>query len=133
MAILKYRNYDDPIYQKPVQEVNDNCLTQVMLNQILQDMVDTHFQEDTRHGVGLAANQIGYLYSIFLTHISPIRAEKDKCDPISLTFWANASFKPIDEELAYNSEGCFSVPGCMGKNVKRYAKISVLQKKSVFL
>ena len=51
MSIKSYRQYDDPIYQKPVIDVPEKDISSNELLGFLQDMLDTHFQNPKKIGV----------------------------------------------------------------------------------
>ena len=125
MPIREYVQHDDLRFRVPVVDVpEDKIATEDVLN-LIQDMIDTHFQDNEKVGVGLAANQIGGKYRIFLTYINDARAQRENCEPMPLTFRFNTSIFIIDDELAYAPEGCFSVTGRMAGKVPRYKKIQI--------
>ena len=63
----------------------------------MQDLLDTHFQNPEKIGVGLAANQIGYDVALFLVYISKQRASNEQCDPMPITLWMNTQVEPLDK------------------------------------
>jgi len=144
MGTLKYRQHFDNSFEKAVEQVplieTKDGQIQIATKfgkekfiSILQDLYDTHFQDKERIGVGLAANQIGYPFSIALMYINPVRAEKKNCESYALTFWVNASYSPSDHEKINDSEGCYSVQQIEAEDksclligeVPRFKKINV--------
>jgi peptide deformylase len=127
MTIISFFQHTDEIFTRPAKQIKKAQLEEKcpQLRGIMQDMIDTHFQNPEKVGVGLAANQIGRNHALFLTYINQARAERENCEPMELTFWANASYIPITEKIISIPEGCFSVEGKLGLDVPRHKKIQM--------
>jgi peptide deformylase len=89
--------YGHPILRqvaRPVQNVNGD------LHQLIEDMVETMYAAP---GVGLAANQVGSLYRVFVANPS------EDHDPAKLLVLINPSLVESQGELV-SEEGCLSIP-----------------------
>lgn len=124
MTIKRFHTYEESIFKKPAMTIDDTVKQETIL-QIMQDLYDTHFQNPEKVGVGLAANQIGYPYRIFLAYISNEAAKKRGADPLPVSFWMNPTYESIGNETNFAPEGCFSVPEKFGREVKRFNAIQV--------
>lgn len=126
MTIIRFFQSTEEVFKKPVKSIKKEKvhLTNEKLRLLMQDMIDTHFQGE-KVGVGLAANQIGGQYALFLVYINDARAEREGCSSLSLTFWANATYIPISETVIKRDEYCFSLTGMKGKDVPRYHAVEV--------
>lgn len=131
MTIKPYHSYNDPIFNNPVKPV-DNRLSNKKLLEIVQDLYDTHFQNKENIGVGLAANQIGYSYSVFLSYVSEEVAKKRHCPQFPLSFWVNATYKSLNDETNLGPEGCYSVPKLFARYVKRFNSVKIDAEKIEF-
>lgn len=131
MTIRRFHTYEEPIFKEPAMTVDDSVKQETIL-QIMQDLYDTHFQNPQKVGVGLAANQIGYPYRIFLAHISNEAAEKRGADSLPVSFWVNPTYEPIGNETNLAPEGCFSVPEKFGREVKRFNSAQIHAQKIEF-
>lgn len=125
MTIKTYCTYKDPIFNKPAKAVDDSVISNGLLLTIMQDLYDTHFQNPEKIGVGLAANQIGHPYRVFLANISEEAAKNRGAEPLDVSFWMNPTYKPIGSQTNLAPEGCFSVPGMFGREVKRFNTVKV--------
>jgi peptide deformylase len=95
--------YGNPILRKkclPVKKITDE------IRQIVQDMIDTM---DSLKGVGLAANQVGILYQIFV--IRPL-LKSDQQDPQfgPVEVYINPELTNPSEQTEILMEGCLSFP-----------------------
>ena len=117
MAILQIKKYPDKILKaktEKITRINDKLL------KLSRDMIETM---DFFNGIGLAANQVGELSSVFVCDIKPAVPKgslRDKQKPIVL-------FNPqilSASDNCYLDEGCLSFPGITA-SIKRADKIVV--------
>lgn len=114
LAILTYPN---PILRqksKPV-ELFDSEL-HAFLDNMYETMID-------RHGVGLAAIQVGRAQQILIVNIPREDGEQHKEDVLEII---NPTFLKQEDEIEWE-EGCLSVPDFY-ENVKRFGSISIAYK-----
>jgi peptide deformylase len=113
MAIRKIITSENPILRQKAKKVH-------RFEPSLQKLVDDMFETmHAAHGVGLAAPQIAQSIRVLV-------AEYD--DPETEAHYKVALFNPDivkaeGEEIG--SEGCLSIPGYVGENIRRAAKIQV--------
>ncbi|MEW6556150.1 MAG: peptide deformylase [Elusimicrobiota bacterium] len=110
MAILQIKKYPEKILKTKTEKIN---LLNGKLIKLSRNMLETMY---FFNGIGLAANQVGELSSVFVADIKP----DGKPQPVVL-------FNP--ERLSadgncYLEEGCLSFPGITTK-IKRAEKIVV--------
>lgn len=94
---------------KPIQEINDD------LRRIVAEMFDLMY---TAKGIGLAANQVGLPYRLFILNLTGDRDEKEE-----ETVFINPEIIKR-KGTTEGEEGCLSFPGLYGQ-VKRAAKIDI--------
>jgi peptide deformylase len=113
MAIRKIITSENPILRQKAKKVH-------RFEPSLQKLVDDMFETmHAAHGVGLAAPQIAQSIRVLV-------AEYD--DPETEAHYKAALFNPEiikaeGEEIG--SEGCLSIPGYVGENIRRAAKVQV--------
>jgi peptide deformylase len=113
MAIRKIITSENPILRQKAKKVH-------RFEPSLQKLVDDMFETmHAAHGVGLAAPQIAQSIRVLV-------AEYD--DPETEAHYKVALFNPEiikaeGEEIG--SEGCLSIPGYVGENIRRAAKVQV--------
>ncbi|GHO93911.1 peptide deformylase [Reticulibacter mediterranei] len=113
MAIRKIITSENPILRQKAKKVH-------RFEPSLQKLVDDMFETmHVAHGVGLAAPQIAQSIRVLV-------AEYD--DPETEAHYKVALFNPEiikaeGEEIG--SEGCLSIPGYVGENIRRAAKVQV--------
>ena len=96
--ILKIFKYGDPILRKKVKDVNDFT----KLPYLVEQMFNTMYKE---HGIGLAANQVGYSLNLLVLDASCLEGEADSKPYIFI------NSEIIDSEgFTTMEEGCLSVP-----------------------
>lgn len=83
------------------------------IQELIDDMVDTMHEA---HGVGLAANQVGVDLQIFI-YEAPVH-------DIPLRVVVNPMITPQERELAYDWEGCLSIPDLRGM-VPRHSAVRI--------
>jgi peptide deformylase len=128
-----YVQYDHAIFASPMRAIDFATMGATALQQLCQDLYDTHFQNPLRVGVGLAAPQIGYDYNLFLIYIDKTRAEREACLPLELAFWLNAKYIAATEEKIEGREACFSVANKFYERVPRYTSVVVSGQKVNFV
>ena len=110
MAILQIKKYPKKILKTKTAKINR---IDGKLIKFSRDMLETMY---FFNGIGLAANQVGELLSVFVADIKPDGIQK----PIIL-------FNPqilLSSDNCYFEEGCLSFPGISAK-IKRAGKIVV--------
>lgn len=96
--VAKIVKWDDPILKTPAKEVEDLQSNLQVVND-LKEVIDA-----TTDGVGIAANQIGSLNSVFITR--PDFPEKK-----TVNVFINPEITKYGEEKTTAQEGCLSYPG----------------------
>ena len=94
---------------KPIQEINDE------LRQVVAEMFKLMY---AAKGIGLAANQVGLPYRLFIMNLTGDPAEKDE----EIVFINPEILKR--KGTTEGEEGCLSFPGMYGQ-VKRAAKVDI--------
>ncbi|HBF33222.1 TPA: peptide deformylase [Candidatus Sumerlaeota bacterium] len=106
MPVLPVKIYGDPCLKAKstsVETITPEILT------LLRDMGETLYE---RHGIGLAASQVGVNLRIFVMDTDwTDRDEGDETGPRNLRFFINPEITWESEEDGPYSEGCLSVPG----------------------
>lgn len=120
MSILTVVIAPNPILEKPmplVAEIN----TEIKIH--IQDMIDTFLD---LKGYGLAANQLGIPYRMFVMNVWEDNSLTDDPDPINpeLLFFVNPEIIKMSSETAFFDESCFSVPD-FSISVKRPVEITL--------
>jgi peptide deformylase len=82
------------------------------LEELLADMHETM---QANNGMGLAANQIGYMFRLFIMLDS---------DPKGYREYFNPEVISQEEEVSFDNEGCLSIPGVTAKT-KRFRKLTL--------
>ena len=96
--ILKIFKYGDPILRKKVEDVTDFT----KLRHLVEQMFSTMYEE---HGIGLAANQVGYSLNLLVLDTSCLEGEEDSKPYIFINSEIIES-----EGSTIMEEGCLSVP-----------------------
>lgn len=109
MEILPYPHPALRWKSKPVQEIDDN------LRRIVAEMFELMYASK---GIGLAANQVGLPYRLFVLNLSADPQEKDE----EIVFINPEILKR--KGSTEGEEGCLSFPGMYGQ-VKRAAKVDI--------
>ena len=110
MAILQIKKYPEKILKTKTEKINR---IDGKLLKLSKDMIETMY---FFNGIGLAANQVGQLHSVFVADIKPdgIRKPLVLFNPQILSSADSCCFE----------EGCLSFPGISAK-IKRAGKIVV--------
>ena len=111
MAVVPIRIVGDPVLHtptKPVPVAADGSLP-ADLPELISTMYDTM---DAAHGVGLAANQIGYGLRLFVYDCAEDRGMSDRRRGVVINPVLQTSEIPETmPDPATDDEGCLSVPG----------------------
>lgn len=111
--LLPVRLYGDEILRKKLPECD---ALDPALQQFLPDMIFTMYERD---GVGLAANQVGSEFRMFVMDPDWAREDREP-NPIVMI---NPLIESRDGEI-YGEEGCISLPGIFA-DVPRSARITI--------
>ena len=109
MQILPYPHAALRWKSKPIQEINDD------LRRVVAEMFELMY---AAKGIGLAANQVGLPYRLFILNLTADPEIKDE----EIVFLNPTILKR--KGTTEGEEGCLSFPGMYGQ-VKRAAKIDV--------
>lgn len=116
MAILKIARMGHPILSRPALAVADPAAPEI--RRLVEDMIDTMYDAP---GIGLAAPQVHVPLRIMVFYLPQHRADPGD-NAVPLTVLINPEWRALDDEIAYQWEGCLSVPGLRGR-VPRAARI----------
>ena len=111
--LLPVRLYGDDLLRKKLPELDFNTEG---LQEFIDDLIYTMYKRD---GVGLAANQVGSEWRLFVIDPDWANSENDNQIPIVML---NPVIESRSGEIVYE-EGCISLPDIFG-SVKRSANIS---------
>lgn len=120
MAVRDILQIGHPVLAARAAEVEFENIQTAEVQGWIDDMIDT-----MRHanGAGIAANQVGIPYRLFVIEVgdNPRYPYKPK---IPLTVVINPEVKFLSDETFVSNEGCLSVPQ-MRANVNRHTEIAV--------
>jgi peptide deformylase len=120
MAIQEILHIGHPVLAARANEIQTDTISSPEVQGWIDDMIDT-----MRHanGAGIAANQIGIPYRIFIIEVlnNPRYPYKPH---IPLTVAINPQLRFLSDETFESNEGCLSVPQMRG-NVDRHVEIEV--------
>ena len=120
MAVKEILQIGHPVLATRAAEIDAGDIQSKQVQQWLDDMIDT-----MRHanGAGIAANQIGIPYRMFIVEIknNPRYPYKPR---IPLTVVINPRIKFLSDLTFDSNEGCLSVPEIRG-TVRRHVEIAV--------
>ncbi len=111
MSLLNIVNCLDPILRKKCQRVDnidDSLIT------LTEDMIETMYDSS---GLGLAANQIGRTFDLFVIDVG---IEQEKRDPVVII---NPVITASEDEVM-GEEGCLSIPDIFAE-IKRAQHVEV--------
>jgi peptide deformylase len=103
-----------PALRTPAQPLDPAELASPASQELIDDLVET-LRAST--GVGLAAPQIGVGLQVFVYEVRPPAVEEGRRPAraaIPLRVLVNPMVEPHARELAYDWEGCLSIPGLRG-------------------
>lgn len=114
MAILQITVYGDDILRektKDVSQIDDGLI--VKIHSMFKTM-------KSANGIGLAANQVGLVKSVFLVDISPVEGYEDYEPKIMI----NPKILETSDENVVMEEGCLSLP-YLRSDVERAKEVKV--------
>lgn len=114
---LRLAYYPDPILRKKADRVN---IIDDSLRQLVNDMVETMH---ANRGIGLAAPQIHYSLSIFVSCV-PIQGAGGKWHQGQNRVFINPIILSSSDDIQLSEEGCLSIPH-IAVNVKRPVSIQI--------
>lgn len=120
MAIQEILQIGHPILATRANEVKVEDILSSDIQGAINDMIDTM---RNANGAGIAANQIGYPYRMFIIEVGDNPRYPYKPN-IPLTVVINPSIELIGDQTFVSNEGCLSVPQ-MRANVDRHVEIKV--------
>ncbi len=120
MAIREILQIGHPVLANRANEVELERIHSPEVQSWIDDMIDT--MRDA-NGAGIAANQIGIPYRLFVIEVGNNPRYPYK-PAIPLTIAINPSIEYLTDETFESNEGCLSVPQ-MRANVDRHVEITV--------
>jgi peptide deformylase len=120
MAVRPVLEIGHPVLSRAAQTVDIEQIQSAEVQGWIDDLIDT--MRD-RNGAGIAANQVGIPYRLFVVEVldNPRYPYKPK---IPLTILINPKIRFLSDKTFTNNEGCLSVPNLRG-DVKRHLEIEV--------
>ena len=114
MAIREILQIGHPILAQPAQAVAAEDIASEQVQGWIDDMIDTM---RSANGAGIAANQIGIPYRLFVIEIgdNPRYPYKPK---VPLTVVINPEIERLSDATFKSNEGCLSVPQIRGEVVR---------------
>ena len=120
MAIREILQIGHPILAARAEELEPGRIETAEVQSWIDDMIDT--MRDA-NGAGIAANQIGIPYRMFVIEVGNNPRYPYK-PPVPLTVVINPSVEFLSDETFESSEGCLSVPQIRA-DVDRHVEIAV--------
>jgi len=120
VAVRDILQIGHPVLAARADEVDIKKITSEKVQGWIDDMIDT--MRDAS-GAGIAANQIGIPFRLFVIEVTENPRYPYK-PAIPLTIVINPSIKFLSDETFTSNEGCLSVPQIRA-NVERHLEISV--------
>ncbi|MGI9308046.1 MAG: peptide deformylase, partial [Gammaproteobacteria bacterium] len=120
MSIREILQIGHPILAARAEEVDFEEIKSPKVQAWIDDMIDT--MRDA-NGAGIAANQIGIPYRIFVIEVADNPRYPYK-PPVPLTIAINPSIEFLSDETFVSNEGCLSVPQIRA-DVNRHVEIAV--------
>jgi len=114
MTVREVLEIGHPVLASRAQEVEVDAIGSPEVQGWITDLIDT--MRD-RNGAGIAANQIGIPYRLFVVEVkdNPRYPYKPK---IPLTILINPTIEFTSDKTFVNNEGCLSVPNLRGDVVR---------------
>ena len=120
MSVRDILQIGHPMLSERAQELEPGQIETDQAQGWIDDMIDT--MRDA-NGAGIAANQIGIPFRLFVIEVG--KNPRYPCKPpIPLTIAVNPTLKFLSEETFKSHEGCLSVPQ-MRASVDRHVEIAV--------
>lgn len=120
MSIRDILQIGHPLLQARAAEVDVERIGTAQVQGWIEDLIDTMRAAD---GAGLAANQIGIPYRLFVMEVNDNPRYPYK-PPIPLTIAINPEIKFLSDQTFPSNEGCLSVPQIRA-TVERHVEIAV--------
>lgn len=120
LAIREILQIGHPILAARAEELEPGRIDTPEVQGWIDDMIDTMRDAD---GAGIAANQIGIPYRLFVIEVGNNPRYPYK-PPVPLTIVINPSLEFLSDETFESSEGCLSVPQ-LRADVDRHIEIAV--------
>lgn len=120
MAIRDILQIGHPVLSARAQEVAIEKIDTPEVQGWIDDMIDT--MRDA-NGAGIAANQIGIPYRLFVIEVGNNPRYPYK-PPIPLTIVINPTLEFLSDEVFQSNEGCLSVPQIRA-TVDRYVEVAI--------
>jgi len=120
MTVRDVLEIGHPVLAARAQEVAVDAIGSPEVQRWITDLIDT--MRD-RNGAGIAANQVGIPYRVFVVEVkdNPRYPYKPK---IPLTILINPEIKFTSDKTFVNNEGCLSVPNLRG-DVVRHLEVTM--------
>lgn len=120
MAVREVLEIGHPTLTGRAQEVDQAAIGSTEVQGWIEDLIDTM---RACNGAGIAANQIGIPYRLFVVEVTenPRYPYKPK---IPLTILINPTIEFLSDKTFVNNEGCLSVPNLRG-DVMRHLEVKV--------
>jgi len=120
MAVRPVLEIGHPVLSQAAQPVDVEKIRGAEVQGWIDDLIDT--MRD-RNGAGIAANQVGIPYRLFVVEVldNPRYPYKPS---IPLTILINPEIKFLSDKTFINNEGCLSVPNLRG-DVRRHLEVEV--------
>ncbi len=120
MAVREILQIGHPVLAARAQEVDEIRIRSPDVQNWIEDMIDTM---RAANGAGIAANQIGIPYRLFVIEVE--NNPRYPYKPVTpLTILINPSIRILSDNTFESNEGCLSVPN-LRANVTRHLEIGV--------
>ena len=121
MAVREVLQIGHPVLSARAEEVDESQIGSAEVQAWVDDLVDTM---RAANGAGIAANQIGIPYRLFVVEVQGDNPRYPYKPKIPLTVLINPEIKMLSDLTYEGNEGCLSVPGLRGV-VDRHLEIQV--------
>ena len=121
MAVREVLQIGHPVLSARAEEVDESQIGSAEVQAWVDDLVDTM---RAANGAGIAANQIGIPYRLFVVEVQGDNPRYPYKPKIPLTVLINPEIKMLSDLTYEGNEGCLSVPGLRGV-VDRHLEIEV--------
>lgn len=121
MAVREVLQIGHPLLSARAEEVDESQIGSAEVQAWVDDLVDTM---RAANGAGIAANQIGIPYRLFVVEVQGDNPRYPYKPKIPLTVLINPEIKMLSDLTYEGNEGCLSVPGLRGV-VDRHLEIEV--------
>jgi peptide deformylase len=120
MAVRPVLEIGHPVLSRPAKPVDVDQIPSARVQSWIDDLIDT--MRD-RNGAGIAANQVGIEYRLFVVEVldNPRYPYKPT---IPLTILVNPEIRFLSDKMFTNNEGCLSVPNLRG-DVSRHLEVEM--------